>query len=105
MCKDNHHTHIIGMIMSGDESRLVTLESLKRHEHTQRELYDVCNSNRLSRISGGSLDISFPFKTYTLQQYFNTTEQTDLYRFFYCPLCGAPINWREMAENSASCRE
>lgn len=102
MCKENEHTHIIGEIISGDETRLVNLDSLKRHAYTQRELYDVCNTNKISRISGGTLDISFPFETYTLQQYFNTTEKTDLYRFFYCPLCGAPINWREMAKISAS---
>ena len=70
---------IIGEIIGYEDTRLVTLESLKAHiEACKREL----ESSGANNVRAWSLD-----------DYCNKRKRTDLRRFTFCPICGKPIPW------------
>ena len=70
---------IIGEIIGYEDTRLVTLESLKAHIEALREE---------SELVGSSTVIPW-----TLNDYCNRRKRTDLRRFTFCPICGKPIPW------------
>ena len=71
---------VIGMRYDWENTELVTLAELKEHIDF---ITDFAEDNPC-----------FVGKVYTLSDYCDKRENTDLRRFEYCPYCGKKIDWK-----------
>ena len=92
--------HIIGQILGYEDTRLVTLDSLKQHIRYQIELADLYNSNKAKALIGAMIERKKSFKVYSMADYCDSRKRTDLFRFDYCPLCGEPVDWKKIKEDN-----
>ena len=87
---------VIGVLTEDGSGKLMTYPSLLKHIERQRELYNLYNSNKAKVLFEGALDK--PITVYSMEDYLSGKKRTDLFRFSCCPICGNPINYRELVD-------
>lgn len=90
------HECIIGEIIDYDDTRLVTLSSLKEHIKQQIAMAELLNDKKVSFLLSPVYGRTFP--AYSLADYCDGRRNTDLHRFKFCPECGLKINWKAIKE-------
>lgn len=83
----NKHECIIGLHRGADQDSLMTVKKLEDEIKQQQAIYKYFYNAYI---------YSHPRKPYTIQDYTDLRKSTDLWRFNYCPQCGAKINWKEL---------
>lgn len=91
-----NHEHIIGEVLDYDDTRLVTLSSLKEHIKQSIAMAELMNGPKVSFL----LDPLYgrKYNVYSLADYCDGRRSTDLRRFNFCPVCGEKIDWKAMKE-------
>lgn len=87
---------VIGVLTGDGSGKLMTYPSLLKHIERQRELNDLYNSNKAKVLFDGMVDK--PITLYSMEDYLGGSKRTDLFRFSCCPICGHPINYRELID-------
>lgn len=78
--------HIVGILHNYEDTDLFTFAKLK--EKSSENI-------RFSKIYPEFFEND---KIYTMSDYCDKRESTDLERFNFCPLCGEKIDWKGMKE-------
>lgn len=85
---------VIGVLTGDNSGRLMTFPSLLKHIERQRELNGMYTSNKAKVVLDGM--VKSPIEVYSLEDYMEGRKHTDMFRFSCCPICGYPLDYKEM---------
>lgn len=91
------HECYIGEIQDWDDTHVVTLNDLKHHIEMETKCYRDRNE-QAKKCGMAALDKEI----ISLEQYADTSRETDLFRFTFCPVCGKRIDWDAIKKDGKS---
>ena len=85
---------VIGVLTGDGSGRLMTFPALLKHIERQQELNRMLSSEKIKVVTDGML--RKPVQVFSVEDYMEGQKHTDLLRFSCCPICGHPLNFRDM---------